>query len=129
MRHDPLADTLSKIKNAQRTGKKECMIAPTSKLVGWVLKTMQEYGYIHQYEYIDDGRAGVFRVKLSGTLNDCGVIKPRFSVGLMQFERFESRYLPAQDFGILILTTPKGVMSHHRAKENHVGGKILAYVY
>ncbi len=129
MRHDPLADALSKMKNAQTTGKKDCIIMPSSKLIGWVLKTMQEHGYVKQYEYIDDGRAGVFKVKLSGTLNDCGVIKPRFSLGLKEFERFESRYLPAQDFGILILTTPKGVMSHHKARENHVGGRILAFVY
>lgn len=129
MMHDPLADAFSNIKNAQMAGKKECIIRPSSKLIGWVLKIMQEYGYIRQFEYIEDGKAGIFKVTLSGRINDCGVIKPRFSVKIKDFDKFEARYLPAQNLGILIVTTPKGVMSHIKAKESHVGGKLLAYVY
>ena len=99
MMHDPLADALSNIKNAQIAGKFECVIRPSSKLIGWVLKIMREYGYIRQFEYVDDGKAGVFHVQLSGRINDCGVIKPRFSVKIRDFEKFEARYLPAQDLG------------------------------
>ncbi len=44
-------------------------------------------------------------------------------------EKYESRYLPAQDFGVLILTTTKGVLSHTEAKKMGVGGKLLAFVY
>jgi len=44
-------------------------------------------------------------------------------------EKFEARYLPAQDFGILIITTNRGVMTHSDAKKMGVGGKLLAYVY
>jgi small subunit ribosomal protein S8 len=46
-----------------------------------------------------------------------------------ELEKWESRYLPAQDFGVLILTTTAGVVSHMKAKELGVGGKLLAYVY
>jgi small subunit ribosomal protein S8 len=48
---------------------------------------------------------------------------------LKDFETWEKRYLPAREIGLLILSTPKGVMDHKRAKEMHVGGKLLAYVY
>jgi small subunit ribosomal protein S8 len=66
---------------------------------------------------------------LEGRINNCGVIKPRYSVQKTELEKWESRYLPAQDFGVLILTTTAGVVSHMKAKELGVGGKLLAYVY
>jgi small subunit ribosomal protein S8 len=71
----------------------------------------------------------MFKVVLSGQINDCGVIRPRYSVKRDDLERYEARYLPAQDFGVLILTTTKGVLSHADAKKDGVGGKLLAYVY
>ncbi len=129
MQHNTLADAMSLIKNAERAGKQECIIQPSSKLIGRVLKIMQENNYIGQFEYIEDGRAGLFKVKLTGNINDCGVIKPRYSVKRVDLEKFEARYLPAQDFGVLILTTTHGVLSHNTAKELRTGGKLLAYVY
>lgn len=126
---DPLADALSVINNAENTGKKECIIRPASKLIGNVLGVMQSQGYIGEYEFIDDGRAGVFRVQLRGKINDCKVIKPRFSVRRTDFERWEKRFLPARNFGALILTTPLGVLSHYEAREKNAGGQLLAYVY
>ena len=129
MQSDPLNDAMSTIKNAANVGKSECTIRPSSKLIGRVLKVMQEYGYINQFEFIEDGKAGMFKVRIQGRINDCGVIKPRYSVHRNDLEKFESRYLPAQDFGVLILTTTEGVISHARAKELGVGGKLLAFVY
>lgn len=129
MQNDPLADAMSTIKNAEIVGKRECIIKPSSKLIGRVLKVMQEYNYIGNFEYIEDGRGGKFRVELIGNINNCGVIKPRYSIKKTLFERYESRYLPAQDFGVIIVTTTKGVMSHTKAKELGLGGKLLAYVY
>ena len=129
LQHDPLADAMSLIKNAERSGKQDCLIRPSSKLIGRVLKIMQENHYIGQFEYIEDGRAGIFKVKLTGNINDCGVIKPRYSVKRTDLEKFEARYLPAQDFGVLILTTTLGVLSHNTAKDEKTGGKLLAYVY
>jgi len=129
MNNDPLADAMSTIKNAERVGKRECFLLPSSQLIGRVLRVMQDNGYIGDFEYIEDGRAGMFRVALNGNINNCGVIKPRQNVQIKDIERFESRYLPAQDFGVLIITTTKGVVSHQNAKESHLGGKLLAYVY
>lgn len=102
---------------------------PASKLIGRVLRVMQEHGYVRQFELQEDGRGGFFRVELGGSINNCGVIKPRFAVKRTDLETYESRYLPAQDFGVLILTTTQGVVSHSKAKEMGVGGKLLAYVY
>ena len=129
MQHDPLADAMCRIKNAERAGKSECIIQPSSKLIGHVLKVMQENEYINQFEYLEDGKAGMFRVKLNGNINNCGIIKPRFSVKRTDLERFESRFLPAQDFGLLIISTNKGVLTHKGAKQQKLGGRLLVYVY
>ncbi len=129
MLHDPLNDALILIKNAQIAGKRECTVKPASKLIGRVLKVMQEHGYIDAFEYVDDGRGGKINIKLNGRINNCGVIKPRYSVKRTELEKFEARYLPAQDFGVLILTTTAGVVSHSEAKRLGVGGKLLGYVY
>jgi len=129
MQQDTLNDAMALIKNAEKVGKGVCVIRPSSKLIGRVLKVMQESGYIKQFELVQDGRSGIFRVALSGQINDCGVIRPRYSVKMSDLERYEARYLPAQDFGVLILTTTKGVLTHTQAKNGGVGGKLLAFVY
>lgn len=129
MQSDPLNDAMTVMKNAAAIGKGECIIQPSSKLIGRVLKVMQDHGYISQFEYVEDGKAGHFKVSMKGSINNCGVIKPRYSVKRADMEKFEARYLPAQDFGVLILTTTAGVITHAKAKELNVGGKLLAYVY
>ena len=90
MQHDPLNDAMATLKNAETVGKSQCEIRPSSKLIGRVLKVMQDNGYINQFEYIDDGRSGLFRVTLNGQINSCGVIKPRFSVKKAELEKFLS---------------------------------------
>ena len=129
MLHDPLNDAMVAIRNAEAAGKHECLVRPASKLIGHVLKVMQESEYIRSFELIEDGRGGLYRVRLGGSINSGGVIKPRFSVRRTDLEKYEARYLPAQDFGVLILTTTEGVISQTKAKEMGVGGKLLAYVY
>jgi small subunit ribosomal protein S8 len=129
MLNDPLANALSMMKNAETRGKGMCQIQPSSKLIGGVLNVLKEKGYIGEFEQIGDGKAGIFKVHLIGNINDCGVIKPRYPVKRDDLERWESRYLPAQNFGLLILTTTEGIISHDEAKKQGIGGKVLAYVY
>ncbi len=126
---DPLADALTNMRNNELQGNKKATIAPASKLIGRVLKTMQNEKYIGEFEYIDDGRAGKFLVELEGNINQCGVVKPRHAVKKDEFEKFEKRYLPAKNFGIIIVTTPEGIMTHKEAKEKGIGGRLLAYIY
>ena len=128
MLQDPLADVLSTIKNAERVGKKNCT-TPASKLIKSVLKVMQTHGYIGAFEFIEEEKKGKFKVELKGRIIDSNVIKPRFSVKVDDFEKWEKRFLPAREVGILILTTPKGIIDHKKAKQLHTGGKLLAFVY
>jgi small subunit ribosomal protein S8 len=129
MRFDTLADALSTIKNSEYNGKLDCVIKPASKIIAQVLRVMQEHGYVSEYEFVDDGRAGLFKVKLTGKINNCGVIRPRYAVGKDNIEKYEKRFLPASGFGVIIISTSQGVMSHYEAKERGIGGRLLAYVY
>lgn len=129
MLQDPLNDALSQIRNAEKVGKKEVLIRPASKLTGRVLKVMQDQGYIGPFEFLEDQRGGSYRVELMGKINSCGVIKPRYAIKRVEFEKWEARYLPAQDFGALILSTTGGVVTQYDAKKTNTGGKLLAYVY
>jgi len=126
---DTLANGLTTIMNNEMRRKKECVITPASKLLGRVLRIMQLNGYIGEFEFIDDGRSGKFKVQLLGRINKCGAIKPRYPVKADEFEKWEKQFLPARDIGLLIVSTPQGVMSHKEAKQKKVGGRLLAYVY
>jgi len=126
---DTLSDGLSTINNNELRNKKECILSPASKLLGNVLRVMQLNGYIGEFEFIDDGRAGKFRVQLLGRINKCGAIRPRFSTKVKDYEKWEKKFLPSRDIGILIVSTPQGVLSHREAKKRGVGGKLLAFVY
>jgi len=126
---DPLADAMSSIYNSELVGKPEVVVAPASSLIERVLQVMQSRGYVGEFERIDDGKAGRFRIQLMGRTNKCGVIKPRYPVKRDGFEKYEKRFLPAFNYGILIVTTPNGVMTHVDAKKEGIGGRLLAYVY
>jgi len=128
-RLNPIADAMSALKNAADTGKEQVVIEPASKLMGAMLGILKDSSYITGFEYIDDGRGGHFVVRLNGRINQCGVITPRFNLSLDEMEGWETRYLPAKNFGLLLLTTSQGVMSHHQAREKGIGGELLAFVY
>jgi len=126
---DPLADTLSMIKNYENARKREVVVKPTSKLIADVLRVVQQEGFIGEFEFIDDGKAGKFRIALLGKINNCGVIRPRHAVKRDGYEKWEKRYLPAAGFGVLVVSTPKGIMTHAQAMEQGIGGRLLAYMY
>jgi small subunit ribosomal protein S8 len=129
---DPLANALTTIVNCEMRRRKEAVIWPASKLIAMVLRTMQKYGYVGEFEYIDDGRWGKIKVQLLGRVNKAGVIKPRFSVTyneLRSMPYWLRKYLPSRDIGILVISTSKGVLSHREALDMRIGGVLLAYVY
>ncbi len=129
---DTLANALATIYNCEMRAKKEAIIMPASKLIIAVLRVFQKEGYIGEFEYIDDGRWGKIKVQLLGRINKTGVIKPRFSVSyreLAEMPHWLRKYLPSREFGILVVSTPKGVMSHKEAIQHRTGGVLLAYVY
>jgi small subunit ribosomal protein S8 len=126
---DPLADALAGIDNAESVGHLTYTVSPASNLVGSVLEVLYDRGYVDGFEYVEDGKAGEFEVELKGAINQCGAVKPRYSAGVGDFEQWEKRYLPARDYGTLVVTTSRGVMSHYEAREAGVGGQVIAYVY
>ncbi|RJT02653.1 MULTISPECIES: 30S ribosomal protein S8 [Halococcus] len=127
--NDPLADALSGLDNAESVGKLDLTVRPASNTIGSVLEVIYDRGYISGFEFVDDGKAGTFEVELNGAINQCGVVKPRYSTGADGYEKWEKRFLPARDYGTLIVTTSHGVMSHYEAREAGLGGQVLAYVY
>jgi len=129
MQHDTLNDALVALRHADRDGKGKVELTPSSHLIGEVLRIFREHKYIEDFSFVSTGRGGKFDVTLSRRINSCGVIKPRLSVRGRMLERYESRFLPAQDFGLLVLSTNRGVMSHAQARELKIGGRLLAYVY
>jgi len=128
-RLNTIADGMSALKNAGDTGKTEVTIEPASKLLGAMLRIMQDAGYIAGFEFIDDGRGGQLKVHLTGKINKCGAITPRFSVQLDEMEYWEKQYLPGKNFGILMISTSRGVLSHEQARKEGIGGELLGYVY
>jgi len=128
-RLNTIADGMSALKNAGDTGKSEVIIEPASKLLGAMLRIMQDAGYIAGFEFIEDGRGGQLKVHLTGKINKCGAISPRFSVQLDEMEYWEKQYLPGKNFGLMILSTSRGVMSHTQARREGIGGELLGYVY
>jgi len=126
---DTLTNGLITVINNEMRNKRECIISPASKLLGRVLRIMQLNGYIGEFEFIDDGRSGKFKVQLLGRINKCGAVKPRFAVKVDEFESWEKKFLPSRDVGIMVISTSKGVVSHREAEEKSVGGRLLAFVY
>ena len=126
--NDPLSNVLSSILNCEKIGKKECIVKPVSSLIKKVLQIMKDNRYIGEFkEY--PGRGGYIKINLLGKINKCGVIKPRFSVKKDQIEKYEKRYLPAKDFGIIIISTNRGLITHYKVKEKSSGGRLISYVY
>ena len=129
MRISVLADCLRSIVNAEKKGKKQVLIRPSSKVVLRFLRIMQKHGYIGEFEVIDDHRSGKIVVELLGRINKCGVISPRFDLKIHDYEQWSNNILPSRQFGFLVVTTTYGIMDHEEAKKKHTGGKILGFFY
>eukprot|EP00353_Schmidingerella_taraikaensis_P003214 CAMPEP_0185571836 /NCGR_PEP_ID=MMETSP0434-20130131/3844_1 /TAXON_ID=626734 ORGANISM="Favella taraikaensis, Strain Fe Narragansett Bay" /NCGR_SAMPLE_ID=MMETSP0434 /ASSEMBLY_ACC=CAM_ASM_000379 /LENGTH=117 /DNA_ID=CAMNT_0028187447 /DNA_START=70 /DNA_END=423 /DNA_ORIENTATION=- len=115
--------------NAEKRGKRQVVIRPSSKVVIKFLQVMQKNGYIGEFEVLDDHRSGKIVINLIGRINKCGVISPRFDVGYGNIEQWVLNVLPARGFGHVVLTTTFGIMDHDEARAKKTGGKILGFFY
>lgn len=129
VQNDTLASVLSQISNAIRVGKTSVTTRISSKLILQTLSIMREEGYVGEVKEVKDSKGNYLDITLIGRLNACGVIKPRFAVKIDDFEKFEKRYLPAKDFGLIIVSTNKGLMTHMKAKEQNLGGRLISFCY
>ncbi|EKG12532.1 40S ribosomal protein S22 [Diplodia seriata] len=124
-----LNDALNAINNAEKAGKRQVLIRPSSKVIIKFLHVMQKHGYIGEFEEVDDHRNGKIVVQLNGRLNKTGVISPRYNVQLKDLEKWVVKLLPSRQFGCIVLTTSAGIMDHEEARRKHVAGKILGFFY
>ncbi|MBT3416463.1 30S ribosomal protein S8 [Candidatus Woesearchaeota archaeon] len=127
--NDTLANALSHILNCEGVGKNECTVRDASKVMKKVLEIMKAHGYIDKIEFIESPKGNTMIIGLKGTINNCGTIKPRFPVKVDDYDKFEKRYLPAKDFGIMIVSTTKGLMTKDEAVKQKLGGKLISYCY
>ena len=125
---DLLGDSLNKIKLCDRTGKSECEVK-ASKLLESILSVLKANGFIEEYSRKDNGKGGLIAIRLNGKINELRVVKPRFPVSSKEWIDTESQFLPAYNLGMLIVSTPKGIMSNKDAKEAKLGGRLIAFVY
>jgi len=127
--NDPIANMFSNILNAEKAGKKEIVVEPISKLALKILEILQDLHYVGEFKCIKNGKGGIIKINLLGNVNRCGVVKPRFPVKKDNYKKFEKRFLPAKDFGVLIVSTSKGLMTHNKAQEENIGGRLVAFCY
>ena len=114
-----LSDALKTILNAERAG----------KVIIRFLKLMQKRNYIGDFEVVDDRRGGKVVIELLGRINKCGVISPRFDIGVTEYEKVVANLLPSRQFGYIVMTTNIGIIDQEKARRRHVGGKILGFFY
>lgn len=124
MSQDIVADALNQLMNAKKAGKKEVLVKHHSKFLFSVLALAKLKGYVSSYSI----QGGKLNIKI-GKLNSCTAIKPRFVVSVKDYDKYVKRYLPARDFGILIVSTSEGLMTHQTAQEKDKGGSLIAYFY
>ena len=123
MSQDIVSDALNEIMNAKAAKKKTIVLNKNSKLLRNVLDLVKRAGYI---DYSVDGDYITVDIQ---KLNELRSIKPRFTASVDQIEHYVRRYLPAKDFGFVIISTNKGLMDHYDAKKQNIGGCLIAYVY
>ena len=128
MMHNPYADAISVIMNAERAGKKECVVRIKSKLLMATLDILKNKGYIDDYEVVSESEGGKIKVKLNGSINEIKALSPRFYLNKDQYDLWEKKYLPAVNTGLLIISTSEGVKTHKDVK-GRIGGTLVAYVY
>lgn len=124
MSQDIVADTLNQLMNTKRAGKHTLEVEKHSQLLLSVLAIAKIHGYVKSYS--TTGRKLTIEI---AKLNGCKAIKPRFMIKISEIDRFIARYLPAKNIGIIIISTPQGLMTHQTAIEKNLGGSLIAYMY
>jgi small subunit ribosomal protein S8 len=127
---DPIADMLTRIRNANRVGRKLVLINK-SKICTGIAQVLKDEGYIEEFDVIDDGKQGQIRVQLKYSMSGEKVIHEieRLSKpGRRVYNKVEELPKVLNGMGIAVVSTSKGVMSDRKAREQNVGGELLCVV-
>ena len=127
---DPIADMLTRIRNASRVGKKDVNIK-ASKVCEGVAKVLKEEGYIADYDRIDDGKQGIIRVALKYSMDGDAIIteiKRESKPGRRVYQRVGELPDVLGGLGVAIISTSKGILSDRQCRTENVGGEIICTV-
>ena len=128
---DPVADYLTRIRNAQLAGHRYTDV-PASKLKRAITQILLEKGYVRNYLNIDDGKQGLLRIYLKYDRDGVPVIQELTRVskpGLRTYVGADDLPRVRNGLGVAILSTSRGVMTDKEARRINVGGEVLAYVF
>ena len=127
---DPIADMLTRIRNAS-SAKHATVDVPASNMKKAIAEILLQEGYIKNYQLINDGIQGVIKITLKYNGNEKAIAGLRrvSKPGLRMYAAAEDLPRVLKGLGIAIISTSKGVMTDRKARETHVGGEVLAFVW
>ena len=128
---DVIADMLTRIRNAN-DAKHESVDVPASNLKKSIAQILLDEGYIKNFQIVEDGKQGIIRVALKYAAGKQKVIhglKRVSKPGLRIYTNCEDMPKVMNGLGIAIVSTSKGVMTDKKARQNNVGGEVLAFVW
>lgn len=125
MKMDITANLFSRIINAKKAGKNECIV-PVSNFEIKILEIMKKEKYV-SYK-TEEGKFPQVKISIE-KLNSCKIIKPHFYVKKNGYDKYIRRFLPSRHLGIIIVSTDKGLMTHKEAIEKGLGGSLMAFCY
>ncbi|MGC6428334.1 MAG: 30S ribosomal protein S8 [Flavobacteriales bacterium] len=130
MNTDPIADFLTRIRNAAKAGHKVVDI-PASNTKKEMTKILMDKGYILNYKFEEDNKQGIIKIalKYNGLVPAIKTIERISKPGLRKYANKETMPRVLNGLGIAILSTSKGVMTDKEATKLNVGGEVLCYVY
>ena len=128
---DPIADMLTRIRNANQMKYKEVLV-PTSKLKVQIANILKNEGYINGYKLVDSENGSMMNIELK-----YGAKNERVITGLNRISKPESRVYAKKEeihsvlngLGIAIISTSKGLMVDREARKQNLGGEVLAYIW
>ena len=128
---DVIADMLTRIRNAN-DAKHESVDVPASKMKKAIAEILQNEGYIKSYTVVDDGKQGIIRITLKYAPGKQKIIHGLRRVskpGLRIYASCEEMPRVLGGLGIAIVSTSKGIMTDKKARQENVGGEVLAFVW
>ncbi|HOJ09497.1 MAG TPA: 30S ribosomal protein S8 [Clostridiales bacterium] len=128
---DAIADMLTRVRNAS-TAKHEIVDIPASNIKKEIAKILRDEGYIKNIEYIEDNKQGIIRITLKYSANKKSIItgiKRISKPGLRVYAEKDEVPKVLGGLGIAIMSTSKGVVTDKVARENGVGGEVLAFIW